>query len=140
MPTTKPWNIKPEDLPADLPEVPVYDYEDQECTRPCGMKFKTKPDRFCLWVHAHRREFSTASWEKQTDDTITMRTGRANKEFGSIVVKFHITSQIILIQGKAHANWQSRFSVLLDMVNKWTEHEDLTTYNDISSLDFCRWI
>ena len=90
MTRTKPWNVRPEDLPDDLPEKPVYDYADVEKTKTCGLKFKTRPHRLLLWANAHKREYPTAKWERQTVDTVTMRTGNHNKEFGSLVVKFHM--------------------------------------------------
>ena len=124
MTRTKPWNTKPEDLPDDLPEKPVYDYADVEKTKTCGLKFKTRPHRLLLWANAHKREYPTAKWERQTVDTVTMRTGNHNKEFGSLVVKFHTTTNVILVQGKAHENWLSNFSVLLDIVSHWELHPE----------------
>ena len=40
---TKPWNLQPQELPTDIPEIPVFDYENADRTVSCGLKFKTKP-------------------------------------------------------------------------------------------------
>ena len=124
MPRTKPWNINPEDLPDELPEKPVFDYVDADKTHTCGLKFKTRSHRLLLWVNAHKREYPSAKWERQTIDTVTMRTGRNNKTTGSLVVKFHTTTNVITVQGKAHDKWLANFSVILDIVNHWEIHPE----------------
>ena len=140
---TKPWNLQPQELPIEVPEKPVFDYEDADRTISCGLKFKTRPHRLLLWVNAHRSAFPAAKWERRTIDTVTMRTGNNNKKVGSLVVKFHSTTNLVLIQGKAHNLWNTKFSELMDMVNHWENRpEDIPSVpepgldNGILSLSF----
>ena len=137
---TKPWNTHPDDLQTN--EVPVTDYIDSSRDQPCSMKFKTKPDRLNPWIAAHKQVYPTAKWELQTEDTHTMRTGSNNKTSGSIVVKFHTTSCVVLVQGKHFNNWYGNFNHMLGLVDHWIDHpEDMpkdTAPSDHDELDNSR--
>ena len=55
---TKPWNTVPDELPDN--EQPLTDYVDSAKQQPCGMKFKTKPNRLPAWIAAHKQVWPNA--------------------------------------------------------------------------------
>ena len=115
---TKPWNTSPELMEH---EVLYVDYRDENKSVTNNYKFKTTQDRSRLWIQAHRSqsEFATAKWEVKSADVITMRTGSHDRKFGSVVVKFHLQSYVVTIQGAAMDKWKVLFEDLKSSVAKF---------------------
>ena len=106
---TKEWNVETEAMSDD--ESLYVDYRDPNKTEVTSYKLRTKQGRSRLWIYAHKLhpEFQTAKWEMRATDVITLRTGSHNRSLGSIVVKFHLVNDVILIQGKAMNVWKNYY-------------------------------
>ena len=112
---TKHWNTSPELMTE---ECLYIDWRDEGQTVVNNYKLRSQLDRARLWIQAHRdhTEFKTAKWEVRSADVVTMRTGSHNRTFGSVVVKFHLQSGVITIQGAAKDSWKSIFGDLKEKV------------------------
>ena len=116
-PKTKEWNYTTEQMKDD--DSLYTDYKDPEKTETTNYKFRSQPARLKLWIQAHRihSDFLTARWETKSSDVVTLRTGPNNRSLGSIVVKFHLGSNIVVIQGKAMDIWKTYYPELKSTVN-----------------------
>ena len=120
MPTqTKPWNTC---LDSVEPDDQVFtDHKDPEKTVITNYKLKSTLPRCRLFIHAHRNhaDFQNVKWEQRSADVVTMRTGSHNRSFGSVVVKFHLQTGVITIQGTAKNKWKDIYADLIASVDRY---------------------
>ena len=99
------------------PNEQIYtDYEDHEHRNPTNIKFKTtvKRTRFC--VAAHEEIFTEPSLYEFRQDLITLKHKDRSKR--NLIVKFHLTTGVVVIQGSRYKEWESKlFNSLKNRVN-----------------------
>ena len=122
---TKPWNTNMDDVEAD--ERLYTDHEDEQMTKPCSMKFKTTTSRLPLWIQVHQDIYGSAEW----DDLEHIATMRVSNPLGILVVKFHKTTNCVLVQGSQLHSWcDTQFGKLKRMVeqhDQQPEHRQTNT-------------
>ena len=98
---TKPWNTNLDNAEAD--EKIYHDFEDEQLTKPILVKFKATLARLPLWVEAHHNAYN--SQNLQWDHLRHVSTLRIKNTLGSLVIKFHKTTGVVLVQGTQFTNW-----------------------------------
>ena len=109
--SAKPWNTKMDRVDAD--EELYVDYKD-ELT---NLKFKTTTERMGVWIIAHKEQFPDPDcWDiKPTCTTLRVKDSGS----GTLMIKFHSTTGVVLIQGFMHQMWRDRhFAVLQHRVSQ----------------------
>ena len=89
------------------PDETIYtDYSDQQQNEPSSAKLKTTSDRLPLWMEAHFNIYNGANVE--WNHLEHQSTLRVNNQNGSLVVKFHPTTGVILVQGSQFLLWRDQ--------------------------------
>ena len=111
----KPWNTKMDRVDAD--EELYVDYKDELRTQVTNLKFKTTTERMGAWITAHKEQFPDPDcWDiKPTCTTLRVKDSGS----GTLMIKFHSTTGVVLIQGSMHQMWRDRhFAVLQRRVSQ----------------------
>ena len=135
-PQTKPWNTSLESMDPD--EQLYTDYKEEQRTVVNNFKFKATLPRCRLWIEVHRNhpDFQSVKWEVRSADVITLRTGSHNLSFGSVVVKFHLNTGVITIQGTAREKWKNLYMDLKKTVDNLS-HLEPPSDLDVFISDLC---
>ena len=125
--TVKSWNTDSSAMQAD--ETIYIDYEDEQKTKACMIKFKTTSDRFAAWLKCHRAKYNEeylkndgfkCNWSKENKQ-MTMKKGVKNH----LVIKFYPSTGVVTVQS------QDMMVYLEQEFPKWKKAIDLHV-NDCS--------
>ena len=103
-PQTKPWNVIMTNVNPD--ETLYTDYKDEARTSITSVKFKTTDKRIRFWVAAHEEVFSDSNNYEFEQNLITLKHKDSSKR--NLIVKFHLTTGVVLIQGSRHNEWRHK--------------------------------
>ncbi len=106
---TKPWNQMMDVVNAD--ETVYVDYKDAAKSTPVCAKLKTSVEKISQWIDAHKQFYNATYlttnnlqmiWENDAKNN-TMRLKKKSR--CHLIVKFHITTGVILAQGCLFSKW-----------------------------------
>ena len=90
--------------------------KDHEHRNPTNIKFKTTVKRIQFWVAAHEEIFTEPSLYEFRQDLITLKHNDRSKR--NLIVKFHLTTGVVVTQGSRYKEWESKFfNTLKNRVN-----------------------
>ena len=120
----KEWNTDLESLPAN--EELYIDYKEAAQKTSIGTKFKTTPERLQQWIKLHKQKYNDnygkheklhVIWEMQDKLLELLKIKKGNKN--TLVVKFHLTTGVVLVQGEGHQKWtQTDFVTMKHSIEK----------------------
>ncbi|KAI8499630.1 hypothetical protein Bbelb_226810 [Branchiostoma belcheri] len=111
-PTTKPWNINLARIPID--ETLVFDFEDAEKSRMCGLKLRTS--HLDKWIQAHKDNFdknfennkgTTVTWKTTPGTTSLSVNSSTSRKTGKgiLSVHFYHKKSGLMVQGQKTKWW-----------------------------------
>ena len=120
---TKPWNVVLTHAKPD--EVLYADFKEASRKTEMSIKFKTNITRIKYWVRAHEEIYlGENQWEfKQNLVTLKVK----DQPGGNLIVKFHLSTGVVLIQGACFPKWrETLYATLKNRVDEMcacdTEH------------------
>ena len=126
------------------PDETLYtDYKDEKRSQATNIKLKSTTERIQMWIVAHKYYHRDKCFDYTKEDLVTSRHKEKNK---NLIVKFHLTTGVILIQGSRFREWQANmFNVLKARVDElcvsnaamglWVEDDDVTDPKSIADAD-----
>ena len=70
------------------------------------MKFKTTAERIKFWVRAHEESYPNEDFWQFKQNLVTLKV---KENGGNLLVKFHLTTGVVLIQGSNFRKWRSEW-------------------------------
>jgi len=138
-PGTKFWNVNLNQLPAD--ESLAFDYEDQDKSRFCGVKLRSK--QLDKWITAHKDAFNetfertketTVTWKSTPGITcMTVQTTTATRKSGKglLSVHFYHKKHGLMVQGQCTKWWMNiLYPELLVNINAQVDMQTRSTIKD----------
>ena len=128
---TKPWNTKMDSVEPD--EMLYTDYKDGNHTQITSLKFKTTKVRLPVWIEVHMEYYGEDAVCDSKTNLTTIRL-KEDKD-GTLIIKFHHTTGVVLIQGSKLHMWKtSAFTLIKSRVDiKRIRDTDEDNLNDSST-------
>ena len=105
MPTNmKQWNVV---MTSVEPDERLYiDFKEAGEITETSVKFKTTAERIKSWVRAHEESYPNEDFWQFKQNLVTLQV---KENGGNLLVKFHLTTGVVLIQGSNFRKWRSEW-------------------------------
>ena len=89
------------------PDERLYiDFKEAEKITETSVKFKTTADRIKFWVRAHEELYPNEDFWQFKQNLVTLKV---KENGGNLLMKFHLTTGVVLIQGSNFRKWRSEW-------------------------------
>ena len=96
---------------VEADEILYTDYKDENHTKVTSLKFKTTNLRLPMWIELHMEHYGEDALCDNKSNLTTIRL-KDDKD-GSLIIKFHHTTGVVLIQGSKLHTWKTGVFTLI---------------------------